>query len=102
MVSWASGAVSTCMDTSDALGAPLAQMASMTGLSYQVEWEALPKHKGLAPLPSSQAKDIALYSGGDYELVATVRPDGLEDLLARYQTERRGGRARHTPPGEGG
>ncbi|MGQ0797965.1 MAG: thiamine-phosphate kinase [Methanobacteriota archaeon] len=97
-----SGAVTSCMDISDGLGATLAQMAAMTGLSYQVAWEALPKHKGIATLPAAQAKEIALYSGGDYELVATVRPEGLEGLLARYQTERRADRNRITLVGKVG
>lgn len=97
-----SGAVTSCMDISDGLGATLAQMAAMTGLSYQVEWEALPKHKGIANLPPAQAKDMALYSGGDYELVATVKPDRLGDLLARYETERRADRNRITLVGKVG
>jgi len=97
-----SGTVTSCMDISDGLGATLAQMAAMTGLSYQVEWEALPKHKGLANLTAAQAKEMALYSGGDYELVATVKPEGLGDLLARYETERRADRNRITLVGKVG
>ena len=100
-----SGMVTSCMDISDGLGATLAQMASMTGLSYQVDWEALPLHRPVGTLPPAQARETALYSGGDYELLATVKPEGVETLLARYQDMRRGDRHRLTligkvgPPG---
>ena len=100
-----SGAVTSCMDISDGLGSTLAQMAGMTGLSYQVDWEAMPVHRGLEALPPAVAKDLSLYSGGDYELVATVKPEGVETLLSRYRTERRADRNRLTligrvgPPG---
>src|SRR5256886_7581769 len=42
-----SGAVTSCMDLSDGLGASLAQMAAMTKLSYQIEEAALPRYAGL-------------------------------------------------------
>lgn len=79
-----SGAVTSCMDLSDGLGASLAQMAAMTKLSYQIEWEALPLYRGLASFPPPVAKELALYYGGDYELLATVRPDAIPVVLSRY------------------
>jgi len=48
-------------------------MAGMTKLSYQVDEAALPRYQGLASLPPAVAKDLVLYYGGDYELLATVR-----------------------------
>ena len=83
-----SGAVTSCMDISDGLGATLAQMASMSGLSYHVDWDALPLHKGVGALGPGQAKELALYSGGDYELVATVRPEKADELLALFHEKR--------------
>jgi len=83
-----SGVVTSCMDISDGLGSTLAQMAAMTGLSYRVDWEAMPLHRGLGGLAGPQAKELALYYGGDYELVATVKPEGAETLLARYRQDR--------------
>jgi thiamine-monophosphate kinase len=97
-----SGAVTSCMDISDGLGSTVAQMAAMTGLSYQIDWAAVPKAKALASLPPAQARELALYSGGDYELLATVKPEGLEALLARYETERRTDRNRITLIGKVG
>ena len=80
-----SGAVTSCIDLSDGLGASLAQMAAMTKLSYQLEWEALPLYRGLATLPPPVAKELALYYGGDYELLATVRPEAIPTILARSE-----------------
>jgi thiamine-monophosphate kinase len=79
----ASGVATSCMDLSDGLGASLAQLAAMTRLSYQVEFDALPLYRGLTALPPAVSKEIALYYGGDYELLATVRPEGLQALLER-------------------
>ena len=81
-----SGAVTSCMDLSDGLGVSLAQLASMTRLSYQIEFDALPLYRGLTALPPAVAKDVALYYGGDYELLATVRADAIGSLLERWPT----------------
>lgn len=78
-----SGAVTSCMDLSDGLGVSLAQLAGMTRLTYQIDFEAIPLYRGLGSLPPAVAKDLALYYGGDYELLATVRPEGLAGLLEK-------------------
>lgn len=85
-----SGVVTSCMDISDGLGLSLAQMAAMTGLSYEVEWEEVPLCESLHSLSLERKKEFALYSGGDYELVATVRADAVDDLVARMHEPRRG------------
>ncbi len=85
-----SGAVTSCMDISDGLGLSLAQMAAMSGLSYAVEWEKVPLHKPLEPLPLDRQREYALYSGGDYELVATVKPEAVADLVVRMNEPHRG------------
>ena len=85
-----SGVVTSCMDISDGLGLSLAQMAAMSGLSYAVEWEKVPLHKPLETLPVERQQEFALYSGGDYELVATVRPGAVEELAARMNEPHRG------------
>src|SRR2546430_15362289 len=95
------GAVASCMDLSDGLGASLAQMAAMTKLSYQIEEAALPRYAGLASFPPQVAKELALYSGGDYELLATVRPDSIQTLLTRYSTAAQRERHRLTVVGKG-
>src|SRR6266571_495054 len=79
-----SGAVTSCMDLSDGLGASLGQLAAMTKLSYQIDEAALPRYLGLTSLPPAVAKELVLYYGGDYELIATVRPDAIQTVLQRY------------------
>src|SRR5256884_4541582 len=56
-----SGAVTSCMDLSDGLGVSVAQLAAMTHLAYQIDFEALPLYRGLKDLPPAAAKDLALY-----------------------------------------
>lgn len=84
-----SGVVTSCMDISDGLGLSLAQMASMSGLAYEVEWDKMPLHQPLQHETLDRAKEYALYSGGDYELVATVKPEGVDDLLSRMNEPHR-------------
>ena len=85
-----SGAVTSCMDLSDGLGVSVAQLAAMTRLSYQIDFEALPLYRGLKDLPPAVAKDLALYYGGDYELLATVSGDAIGGLLERWSGAGRG------------
>ncbi len=85
-----SGVVTSCMDISDGLGLSLAQMAAMSGLSYHVEWDRIPLHQALEALPAERAQAYALYSGGDYELVATVKPEAVVDLVTRMNEPHRG------------
>ncbi len=85
-----SGVVTSCMDISDGLGLSLAQMAAMSGLSYAVEWERVPRYKPLETMPIDRQREYALYSGGDYELVATVKPEAVGDLVERMNEPHRG------------
>jgi thiamine-monophosphate kinase len=85
-----SGVVTSCMDISDGLGLSLAQMAAMSGLSYAVEWEKVPLHKPLEALPVDRQREYALYSGGDFELVATVKREAVDALVSRINEPHRG------------
>ncbi len=85
-----SGVVTSCMDISDGLGLSLAQMAAMSGLAYKVEWEKLPLPKPVELLPPDRQREYALYSGGDYELVATVKPEAAAELVSRLNEPHRG------------
>ena len=93
-------AVTSCMDLSDGLGASLAQMAAMTKLSYQIDEAALPIYRALSSLPPSETKELALYYGGDYELLATVMPDAIQTLLSKYSGDRPQDRHRLTVIGQ--
>lgn len=89
-----SGAVTSCMDVSDGLGATLATMAGMSKVSFHIDLEALPIYRGLREADPKTVREAALYYGGDFELVATVRPEGLEPLLEKYRDVRPGQPAR--------
>lgn len=85
-----SGVVTSCMDISDGLGLSLAQMSAMSGLSYAIEWETVPLHKPVELLAADRQREYALYSGGDYELVATVKREAVNGLLERMNGPHRG------------
>jgi len=75
-----SGAVTSCMDVSDGLGIALAQLADMSGVSFSIDWDSLPLYAALRTWSQDRAREGALYYGGDYELVATARPEGVQAL----------------------
>ncbi len=83
-----SGAVTSCMDVSDGLGITLAQLAEMSGVSFSIGWDSLPLYAPLKAGPPERVREGALYYGGDYELVATVRPEGVAALIDRFRGER--------------
>ena len=102
-----SGGVTSCMDISDGLGASLAQVAGMTGLSYVVEWDKVPVYRDASGLALPLRKELALYSGGDYELVATVKPEAVDKLSEHLKNPNRQHRSTltvvgHVEKGAGG
>lgn len=80
-----SGVVTSCEDVSDGLGATLHQIAEMSKVSFVVDYDAIPVYKGLRGADRKTVEELALYYGGDFELVATVRPDRLDTLLEKYR-----------------
>ncbi len=82
------GGVTSCMDISDGLGTTLAQMAAVGGVGFEVEWAKLPVYREARALPPDDAREIALYWGGDYELVATVKPNRLAEVVAAFHERR--------------
>jgi thiamine-monophosphate kinase len=89
-----SGLVTSSMDLSDGLGLSLGQMAAMTKLSYVVEWDSLPAYRDLDHLAEPQKKELVLYSGGDYELLATVKPESVDQLRSLVAAKGRNRAAR--------
>jgi thiamine-monophosphate kinase len=83
-----SGAVTSCMDVSDGLGTTLAQMSSLGHATFEVDWGKLPVYRETRQLPLPEAQELALYWGGDYELVATVRTEKAEELVALFREKR--------------
>ncbi len=84
------GAVTSCMDVSDGLGVSLAQLADMSGVSFSIDWNALPIFGPLRASAPEVVREGALYYGGDYELVATVRPDAVDAAVGATRTSEKG------------
>src|SRR2546426_6866216 len=80
-----SGGVTSCMDSSDGLGTTLAQMAAAGSVGFEVEWSKLPVFREVRDLPPAEAQTLALYWGGDYELVASVKPEALDGLARAFK-----------------
>lgn len=79
-----SGAVTAMMDNSDGLSMSLHQLADINCCGFEIDASALPMPPELrADADAAQGVDpaleLALYAGGDFELLATVTPDRLED-----------------------
>jgi len=77
-----SGAVTACMDSSDGLASTLYQMREQSGTGFEVEQAKLPFFPQMRTLPAADMTRIAVYHGGDYELVATIKPDKFEEVKA--------------------
>ncbi len=80
----ATGVVTSCMDTSDGLSMSLYELGEASGVSFEVDASAVPIDPEVVRLAKNAKKDhldIALHGGGDYQLLFTVGPEGLDDVL---------------------
>ncbi len=70
-----SGAVTSMMDTSDGLALSLFDLAGVNDVGFEIMEESLPVDPELFDLFSEdKTTELALYSGGDFELLFTVDP----------------------------
>ncbi len=69
-----SGAVTAMMDNSDGLALSLHQLAEINGLGFRIRADTLP-----VPPEPGWSLDLALYAGGDFELLFTVKASRLAD-----------------------
>ena len=75
-----SGAVTAMMDNSDGLALSLSDLAGVSQVGFVVEEDALPIAPGLSEAVGKKAaQELVMSAGGDFELVFTVRRDGLEE-----------------------
>jgi thiamine-monophosphate kinase len=79
-----SGAVTSAMDTSDGLALSLYDLASVNEVGFVLREESLPIDRRVFEIAASEkeALELALYSGGDFELLVTVSRDMFEALQA--------------------
>ena len=80
-----SGAVTSCMDISDGLGTTAFQVSEASRVAFTIDLDALPVYKPLREADRRTIEDLAVYYGGDFELLATVAPDRLDALLEKYR-----------------
>jgi len=80
-----SGGVTSCMDISDGLGTTVHQLSEASKVSFVIDFDAVPVYTGLAGSERRTLEDLALYYGGDFELLATVSPERLDALLENYR-----------------
>ena len=78
-----SGCVTSCMDLSDGLGTAINTICQSSGVGMMVEYDFIPKAAGVqeaSDATNTPMEDLLLYCGGEYELMFTVRKDGLDKL----------------------
>ena len=68
----ARGGVSAMMDDSDGIALSLYDLAAVNTCGFSIDIAKLPVP---ASVPPSAAKELALYGGGDYELIFTLPPE---------------------------
>ena len=74
--------VTSMMDNSDGLSISLYQLAEVSGCGFTIQADSLPVLPGLDPdLGLGPDLELALYSGGDFELLFTVAPERLDDAM---------------------
>lgn len=73
------GAVTAMMDNSDGLALSLSDLAEVSRVGFVVYEEKLPVADGLEDVVGREsAKKMVMSAGGDFELVFTLRPEGLD------------------------
>ena len=64
--------ITAMMDDSDGIALSLYDLMSVNGCGFALDSSKLPLPAGI---PAEQARELALYGGGDYELIFTISPD---------------------------
>jgi thiamine-monophosphate kinase len=66
------GGITAMMDDSDGIALSLYDLVSVNDCGFALESSRLPLPAGV---PDGQARELALYGGGDYELIFTLPPE---------------------------
>lgn len=91
----ASGVVTAMLDVSDGFAADLGHLCTASGVGALVEEAELPiapAAAAVAPIYGRAPRDLALYGGEDYELLLSVRPEGVHAAVEAVRSV--GGTAR--------
>ena len=67
----ARGGVTAMMDDSDGIALSLYDLMSVNECGFSIDSGFVPR----PVIPEPQARELALYGGGDYELIFTLAPD---------------------------
>jgi len=85
-----SGSVTSCMDTSDGLSISLRELFEAGGTAFEVDAEKLPidpETRRVALDAGTEVMELALYGGGDYQLLFTVRSDEVQYVRTMLRDE---------------
>lgn len=69
--------VTSCMDISDGLASSLYQLSQLNNVGFEIYHSMLPVAKAAKKQRSLLRDELILYSGGDYELLLTVKKSKL-------------------------
>ena len=77
---WLAGqtGVGAMMDLSDGIGSDLPKLAAASGVSYRIDPELLPRHRGCSI-------DQAVSDGEDYEILCCIRPTDWKKIQSGWQ-----------------
>lgn len=81
-----SGCVTSCMDISDGLAASVHALSEASRVGFEVDYGAIPVEKDvveIAKQANAKPEDLVLHFGGDYHLLFTFKPEGLNMLRSR-------------------
>ena len=78
------GHVTSMMDTSDGIAMSLYDLSKASEVGFGLQEKMLPLQPEIEELMHFNRETLnsmALYTGGDFELIFTVRPEGIEEVL---------------------
>jgi thiamine-monophosphate kinase len=90
MILAAAGCVTSCMDISDGLALTVHGLAEASGVGFEVDYGAIPVDRDVIEIAKRSGmpqEDLVLYYGGDYQLLFTFSPGGLNALRNRLGKE---------------